>query len=73
MLRQQYFRRAGRLCKGSQVSGKADASREKDDILATSIDSLRDSDENVISNKAVHFTDGLFLSTVGAVGRLLLY
>ncbi len=73
MLRQQYFPYAERLCKGSQVSGKADASRKKDDILATSIDSLRDSDENVISNKAVHFTDGLFLSTLRAVGRLLLY
>jgi hypothetical protein len=46
---------------------------EKDDILATSIDTQRDSDESVISNKAVHFTDGLFLSTLRAVGRLLLY
>ncbi|QFG77103.1 hypothetical protein DMB90_27110 [Raoultella planticola] len=33
---------------------------EKDDILATSLDTQRDSDESFISNKAVHFTDGLF-------------
>ncbi|MEZ2453274.1 hypothetical protein, partial [Raoultella planticola] len=69
----QYFSHAERLCKGSQVSGKADVSRKKDDILATSLDTQRDSDESFISNKAVHFTDGLFLSALRAVGRLLLY
>ncbi|MNV85107.1 hypothetical protein D3C71_1790340 [compost metagenome] len=60
------------LCKGSQVSGKARIRLGKDDILAKPIDTLRDSHESVVSDKAIYFAGRLFLSAVCITGRILL-